>query len=63
MPIVQEIYQRTVERSGPDSTFVNALRDQMAAEEYRQGMSAERLFIAGEGARPSHEEKLKMKRV
>lgn len=52
MPSLQEIYREAVAHSGPDSPAAKAIKAQLDAEEYRQGMSAEKLYIAGAAARP-----------
>ena len=52
MPSLQEMYQEAVKHSGQDSPAARAIRDQLSAEEYRQGMSAQKLYVGGAGARP-----------
>ncbi len=60
MPSLKEVYQEAVKRHGEDSFAAKSIRDQMAAEKYLQGMSAERLFIAGAGAPPSQEDETRL---
>ena len=47
MPTLQEIYQEVVEQRGQDSPAARAIRQQLEAQKYQKGRSAERLFIAG----------------
>ncbi len=56
MPSLKEVYQEAVKRHGEDSGWAKALRDQMEAEKYRKGMSAQRLFLAGAGGRPPNKD-------
>jgi hypothetical protein len=46
MATLQEIYQKAVKLSGPDSAAAKAIKQQIESEALSKGQSAERFFIA-----------------